>query len=368
MEVKKQVIARNAAIDLTKVILAIFVIIYHQYYWQILSFAPGLNVFSSWIYSTFVLPLVVPVAFFILSSGFLSNLKENPSYRSFYNYGISLFIYWILALALGAIIIFGAKVDWAYWKVVSYGGRYWWYVWAFFIVKALSPIINIGLRKVNKWGSLIVIVIIFSLSTFYMNESSMPFGAGDTIMLLSLYMFGGWLAVYGKRIMTSKISLRLSTAILILGIIIPLILKIISYSMNSTLINDAELDKTTSLITVIYGLALFILVWNIKIPENKFLEQLKYTFMPVYLFHFYFEMLLNKYIWSTIPIFKTHDVYYELSVLVALITWIITLTFAFAVGYPTAKLTNVIQQYGEKSIIWTAGKVKKKTLADQKEE
>jgi surface polysaccharide O-acyltransferase-like enzyme len=125
-------------------------------------------------------------------------------------------IFYILALSLTALLVWkdthiGKAV--AFLAPFSTGG--WWFVCSYFVIYILSPIINIGIVRVNRRTFatiLILLTIHLYVGAFYCHRLST-----ELILLLYIYLLGRYIKIHHIKILESHsgIIFLVSTVILV---------------------------------------------------------------------------------------------------------------------------------------------------------
>ncbi|WP_123826837.1 acyltransferase family protein [Mesoplasma coleopterae] len=324
---------RNAALDIVKFFLSLFVVIYHQYNAEGKLFNENFDKFDSWLFNIFVLFLVCPVPLFILISGYLSSFSKKDKLNSFFKLGIDILLYWVFAIAVTIILISSADIKISLNRTLTFGGRDWWYIWAFLIIKSISPILINGIKKTDKFISLTGIIFLVFMRIFFIQTNfGELFNGGSILAFLAIYLIGIWIGVHGKEILNSKRNYQCSIAICLLLMLIGIIFKSFSYILGFNLSKILSFGTPTHLIPLIFSICLFNIILKFNLKETKMTKLIASITFPIYLFHFFFEITLNQLIWSKVGIDKSNIGMYELNFFFGIITWLTTIFF-FIINY-----------------------------------
>ncbi|ATZ20904.1 acyltransferase family protein [Mesoplasma coleopterae] len=326
---------RNSAFDILKIFLSIFVVLYHQYLHQGSVFNENFSQFDSWIFSIFSVVIASPVPIFILISAYLATISSKQDLRGFFKFGIDTFLYWVICVILVIIFVSGLNVDISISRTLTFGGRDWWYLWSFLIIKSISPILVHGIKNVNKLVSLTgIIFLLFMRFAFIKSNNNELFNAGTIIGFLSVYLVGIWMTFFLKEQIKNKSVIKASIIVCFTFVVFSFIFKIMQFWIDFNISKLLGFDSPMTPFPVIFSIFVFILITNVYIEEKKFINLIAKTLLPVYLFHFIFEIIMNQFIWS--KVFKNSNSLglYELNFFIALITWLITEAFALLIMYP----------------------------------
>ncbi|AVN60385.1 hypothetical protein CG007_01985 [Mesoplasma entomophilum] len=326
---------RNSGLDIIKIFLSLFVVIYHQYLHQRTIFNENFSQFDSWFFSSFSVIIASPVPIFILISAYFATISSKQDLRSFFKFGIDTFLYWVICVILVIIFVSGLNVDISISTTLTFGGRDWWYLWSFLIIKSISPILVQGIKSANKIVSLIGIIFLLGIRfAFIKANNDELFNAGTIIGFLSVYLIGIWMTFFLKEQMKNKRVIKTSTIVCSMFVVLPFIFKIMQFWIDLNISKLLGFDSPMTPFPVIFSIFAFILITNVYIEENKFTNLIAKTLLPVYLFHFVFEIAMNQLVWS--KVFKNSNslALYELNFCIALITWLIAEVFAFLIIYP----------------------------------
>ncbi|AVN65080.1 hypothetical protein CG002_01725 [Mesoplasma florum] len=332
---------RNAALDIVKFFLSLFVVIYHQYNAEGMLFNDNFGQFDSWLFNIFVLFLVCPVPLFILISGYLSSFSKKDKLNSFFKLGIDILLYWVLAIAVTIILISSADIKISLNRTLTFGGRDWWYVWAFLIIKSISPILINGIKKTDKFISLTAIIFLVFMRIFFIQTTlSELFNGGSILAFLAIYLIGIWIGVHGKEILNSKRNYLCSIAICLSLMLIGIIFKSFSYILGFNLSKILSFGTPTHLIPLIFSICLFNIILKFNLKETKMTKLIASITFPIYLFHFFFEITLNQLIWSKVGIDKSNIGMYELNFFFGIITWLTTISFSLLIIIPQSFISK----------------------------
>ncbi|AVN58998.1 acyltransferase family protein [Mesoplasma florum] len=355
---------RNAALDIFKIFLSIMVVTCHQFGKQDLIFNNNFDKWDSWFFNIFTVLITSPVPIFILISAYLAASSSKQNLNGFFKLGIDTFLYWIICVALVVILVSGLNIDISINKTLIFGGRDWWYLWSFLIIKAISPILVQGIKNLNKIVSLVGILFILVIRfAFIKSNNKELFDAGSIIGFLSVYLVGIWMTLYWKEQMKDKRVIKISLVVCCLLIVLPLIFKIMKYGIDVNISDLAGFDSPMTPIPVIFSIFAFILISNVYIESNKVTTLIAKTLLPVYLFHFAFEITMNQLVWSKVFRGTNSLALYELNFFIAIITWIITECFALVIIYPHEFMSKYLNKGLWATIAFVKNKYNKKSLA-----
>lgn len=263
---------RNSNIELLRFILSILVIFWH---------------FSRFIWINPI--LVTPVNTFAIISGYFL-IKNNDEFR-FFKFLPTIFFLYIVNILLTCffsfIFHFENKINWT--ELLLYGNGGWWFLWGILIIYLLSPILNYGIKLVNKYVLFTIITILwlifqingyvpttYQISTYYY---------GSIIILLYGYLLGAFLQLHCKNYFKKIILVRLvALIILVFGFVFSTLFLILNSKNNLLFL----VYDNNSIFVLPLAFAIFTFFITINIKYNKFINFLGKLSIFVFAYHIFF--------------------------------------------------------------------------------
>lgn len=345
MQAKTQ---RTSKYELLRFLAAFFVLAFHC-----------LGSKYTWTWSVLNIFLVVPVPLFIFLSGFfLANSKKAKILKYlwmlliFYLINIFISYFFFKYDLIHENIRYRVSFEW----ILKFGWGPWWYFWTIPILYLIAPFLNFGLKSVNKWYSLVFIIIFYFIWFFTMNISYFPqrlVDGGQILFLFIIYMLGAWWKLYGSEIKIQNIALKVAIAFLVIIEVINLILfatlKISLFTMGKDWIiggYDSVDQKpatfagkdTVQPLAILSAMAIFIIFQNLKWKYNPVFNFLGKLSIPLFLYHFAFMNLVND---SITPKILTNISNPELRGIIAtLLVTLLSLVFSIVIITPVEYLVS----------------------------
>lgn len=179
---------RNQSIELLRIILMVLIIFWHLLFHGIGPFSTD----GSFNTTTFLYPLIVfHVDTFIFISGYYGiRLKWNR----FAQLLTKMVFYSCIATLL--LVIHNTQ-EWALTDIIKnifpISGNVWWFMQQYLYLMLLSPFLNIGMEKLHKKEVLMVIIVLYLLSTRI-----------TEVLLIFIYLIGRYMRKYPVEIIERK--------------------------------------------------------------------------------------------------------------------------------------------------------------------
>lgn len=295
---------RNISLDLLKILSCFLICAMHTC--TVIWNNDSINITNILYYTT---TIAIPL-FFIINGYLILGKKLNDNkyiLKKIYHIARIILLLNILLCAIyliqGHEITISTPFIWSIKSLYIYAPYYFWQFWflgSLVLIYFMFPLINYIYLKYNKTFIIISVILISTqiLMDFFNIQKSLnnlnPLEANIPLIFrlyswLSYFMIGGLIKKYEQRI---KISLKLWTLVLLLGITLIYILTI----RNIYIINHCEFYYNCPLIIC---LSTYIFIFTLKKQVNSQLTRiiriLSPTIMVVYIIHPYIIYQLAKY-------------------------------------------------------------------------
>lgn len=293
--IKDVVIKRDIGIDIVKAVAIFFVVGVH-FFLNTKFYKTNLNNSNLFIQTVIQQLFLVCIPLFVMSTGYLNNnTKINSSYfKKIIPIILIYILYSIPALTYRAHIgeVPYDMYEWITQVLDFKGHRYSWYINMYFGLFLLAPFLN---RMYNSLDSkkekqvlIAVLMLLTSATTFKFLHLPKYW---SKIYPLTYYLIGKYIREYKPSINTFKNILLLMCAILLQAIY--------EYVAAEGLLYTHALTDYSSLLRLIEGYLLFILLYKIKINNNKIsclLVNISKLTLDIYLASFITDRLTYSYI------------------------------------------------------------------------
>lgn len=270
---------RESFIELFRWILTAFVFADHTF-----VFVGG---GESWLVPNLSLLVLTAVPLFCLISGFF--MVEQPKSR-FIKFLTNFFILWCFNIGLTCIV-------YAAWGWNAHDGLQnlinaleckgvWWYMVTITFVYLFHPVINIIIKQVNKWMSLLFCLFFIIIASLEFNGmtgfSYLWINARQFLWCAGLWMVGSWLKCYGGQLIRGN-KKKWCFIIFLVFTLVFLVITNLLYAFDTNLSHERWFGSS-DLLVALYAIIIFSVVINIQIKPNKFCNLLGMCSITNYLF------------------------------------------------------------------------------------
>ncbi|AOG60793.1 hypothetical protein SHELI_v1c08440 [Spiroplasma helicoides] len=307
---------KNSNIEILRICMAVMVMLFHQ--------VAGIYPFPSILYLKILSPWITSSTLvFMLITGYLKS--ESKNYNNAYFLFLVLFC-WIINFVMGCVVYSFIKGYIPFYHMIL-GGPDWWYIWAFLLVQLFAPILNKILHSFNKYYLSAGLIILYFLLE-YTNKwfYGQIFGICNILVMIFMYIIGGIIRIH----MTNNCSRRQVMAITWL-----LIQWIIWVWFGFYTTKEFIYDEF-GILSASFATTLFVIIIALKPRHNKVANYLGSCALFVYLFHYTFIEIEQKYIFSLVD-------NYELQtrvLILAAITILCGITFGLIISKPVIYLSQ----------------------------
>ena len=284
----------------------------------------------------------IGVNIFILISGFFLIEKKEFNIRKliilwfqilFYSLTMSI-IYFIIKGKINYIILIKS--------ILPITSNYWWFASTYFVLFMLYPYLNKMANSLTKREYKNLLVLLTIIWCIIPTLTTRTINCNNLLWFIYLYLLSG----YYKKNLTStiKINIKKYTIITLLSLIICILIITISGLLN---IDYKLFFGIQKLPTLIVSLLLFILFNNLRINNNKLINNIAKCTFGIYLIHD--NYIYRKILWQ--QIFKVNK-YFNYNIIhficYTFIVVIIIFTICGIIEYLRSKLEKKAVLYIEK--------------------
>lgn len=272
----KNIKTRESNLELLRIFAMVIIVFHHFAVYGNFNFDTT-NVSINLLWHVFILMGgKIGVNIFVLISGyFLVKEKEiKLDFKHILKFILQVFFYSVILYILYTVI---TKEPFTFKKEVFFPiiFKKWWFVTYYFILYLLHPFINkvlVTITKKEYKTLLLILVTTFSIIPTIINRD---FPVDNIVWFITLYCIAGYIKLYG---LPEKIKWH-HYLIAVLGLII------INFLIVTFDINVYEAFKQHKLNTLLISISIFMLFKQIKIKNNKLINQIASATFGVYLIH-----------------------------------------------------------------------------------
>lgn len=275
---KENIKKRESNLELLRIFAMIMIVFHHFAVYGNFNFDTS-NISINLIWHIFILMGgKIGVNIFVLISGyFLVKEKEiKLDFKHILKFILQVLFYSVTLYTL-YIVITKEQVELQNIKKVFFPITFkkWWFVTYYFILYLFHPFINkvlINLSKKEYKSLLIILITCFSIIPTFINKS---FSVDNLVWFITLYCLAGYIKIYGfpEKIKNRHYFLSL------LGLVI------INFLMVAFYTTVYETYMQHKLTTLLISISIFMLFKNLKIKNNKLINQIASATFGVYLIH-----------------------------------------------------------------------------------
>ena len=307
MEIAKSKPSRNSAFEILRIIAIIFIIAHHFSVHGAFDFSELGNSFLITFNRTWTDLLLqlgkVGVNLFVLISGYF--LIDNNKFKSKKIISIILMMF-IFSISLGLIFFFVEKKEFSisllHSMIFPFGDNLWWFMTSYLVLYILSPLINRGIKAMNKKMHLILIIIlliIWSLLPTFLYEN---YGYSIFGWFITLYLIASYIKLYDINLkMKPWLGIILSVGIFLIWFAIRNVLHAYinpDKDILRRIIGWFALDDMNNFVQIISVITFFLSFKGIKMKEIKPINYIASFTLGIYLFHDHIDM--RKFLWITL--------------------------------------------------------------------
>ncbi len=303
---------RNSAFEILRIIAIVFIIAHHFSVHGGFDFSglesSGLTIFnSSWV--SFIAQLgKVGVNIFVLISAYY--LIDNNRFK----------IKKLLSIIL-EMITFSTIIGVTFWIVdqkafslsllkslfLPFGSDVWWFMTTYLLLYILSPLLNLGIRAMNKTMHAVFLIVFLFIWSFMPTFFSEGYGFSNIGWFITLYLVGSYIKLY-------EIKLKMKPW---LGILVSAGLFILTFGIKSTIVGllgyenliaeylsgCLNLIDMNNFIQVCCTILLFLSFKEIQMKSYKTINLIASTTLAIYLLHDQSD--IRHFLW--IDLFKNNN-------------------------------------------------------------
>lgn len=349
---------RNSAFEILRIIAIIFIIAHHFSVHGGFNFGiyeeTSLIVFNStWI--NFIAQLgKVGVNLFILISAFY--LIDNTRFKTKKFLAILLEMLSI-SLVIGLVFYFKEKKEftmpWLKSVLFPFGGSAWWYMTYYLLLYLLSPLLNLGLKAMNKKAHLILAITFTVIWSLIPTLIAKDYGFSNLGWFITLYLIGSYIRLYDVKLkMKPCLGILLSVGIFVSWFMIKFWIGRTYHGNNYyvlRIITWFNLINMNNAVQVLCTILLFLAFKNIEMKSCKPINLIASTTLTIYLIHDSDD--LRHYLW--IKLFKNATYaaspslfWYSIGIIMAVFAMgvVLGLIYRYTLGLGFNKLLDVLDK------------------------
>ena len=349
---------RNSAFEILRLIAIIFIIAHHFANHGGFNFGAleqtSLVVFNkTWM--DFIQQLgKVGVNLFVLISAFF--LIDNTRFRA--RKFLSLLLQMLtFSIILGVAFFYVNErefdIPWLKSILFPFGSSAWWFMTNYLILYLLSPLLNLGLRAMNKKAHLILIIVFLVIWSVLPTLIQKNYEFTFLGWFITLYLIGSYIKIYDISLkMKPWLGIILSVGIFLFWFMIKFIFGYYYHGNNyylTRMLNWFRLIDINNSVQVLATIIMFLSFKDIKMKSIKAINFVAATCLASYLFHDHGEVrhylwfdLFKNATWSTSPYLFLYSIGVILLVFVAGI--IIGIVYKYTFGLAYNALLNVLDK------------------------
>lgn len=349
---------RNSAFEILRIVAIIFIIAHHFVNHGYLNFweherTTLLILNENW--ADFLEQLgKVGVNLFILISSFF--LIDNNKFKT--KKVIALLIeMFIFSVAIGTTFFFIKKkafeVPTLKTIIFPFGKDIWWFMTCYLLLYLFSPLLNLGIRAMNKKMHLIMVIVFLTIWSVLPTLLDLDYGFINLGWFVVMYLVGSYIKLHDVNLKLKPIfGILISIAIFLTAFALK---RVIYYFVHgddyfvNRLIDIFGLINMNNLFQVAATLILFLSFKNIKMGSIKFVNIIASTCLASYLLHdhgdmryfLWWDLFKNRnFVWQ--PVF----IPYSLGVIlvVFLMGVVVGLLYNYTIGLGVNKLLDILDK------------------------
>lgn len=340
---------RNSAFEILRIIAILFIIAHHFSVHGGFSFGgyeeTSLIIFNrTWI--NFIAQLgKVGVNLFILISGYY--LIDNTRFKT------KKFLYILLemltfSLAIGLGFYFKNKTQfsmpWLKSVLFPFGGGAWWFMTYYLLLYLFSPLLNLGIRALNKKAHLILIIVFLSIWSLLPTLIAKDYGFSNLSWFITLYLTAAYIRLYDISFKFKPwIGILLSVGIFISWFMLKFGLSYVYKGGNyyvDRIFTWFNMINMNNAVQVLCTIMLFLSFKDIKMKSCIPINFIATTTLAIYLFHdsddirpyLWFKVFKNA-TWAASPYLFIYSIGVILAVFAIGVVVGLVYQYTFGLGY-----------------------------------
>lgn len=186
--------------------------------------------------------------------------------------------------------------------IFPFGGGKWWFVTSYLLLYILSPLINLGIRAMNKKMHLIIIAVLVTLWSVIPTFIGVNYDFSTLGWFLTLYLIASYIRLYDFNIKCkSWLGILISVLIFVFSFAAHVSIQYLFGNSNyfvSKIINWFSLVTTNNIFQVASVIILFLSFKKIQMKSIKSINLIASTTLAIYLLHDHNDM--RQFIWNTL--------------------------------------------------------------------
>ena len=303
---------RNSAFEILRLIAILFIIAHHFANHGGFNFAileqTSLVVFNgAWIDFIEQLGKVGVNLFLLISTYFLID-NTHFRVRKFLALLLEMLTFSII---IGVIFFFVNKrefdLPWLKSVLFPFGSSAWWFMTNYLLLYLLSPLLNLGLRAMNKKAHLILIIVFLVIWSLIPTLIQKDYAFTNLGWFITIYLIGSYIRLYDVSLkMKSWLGILLSVGIFLTWFAIKFIFNYYYKGGNyylTRMLNWFNLININNSLQVVATIIMFLAFKSIKMKSIKPINFVASTCLASYLFHDHGE--IRHYLW--LKLFKNAE-------------------------------------------------------------
>jgi len=351
-------VERNSAFEILRIIAIIFIIAHHFSNHGGFSFG-GLEQTSLIIFNKTWIDFIaqlgkVGVNLFVLISGFYLIDNTHFKIKKLLSLVLQMLIF---SIVIGVIFLIKDKGEFntLFVKQLLFpvGREAWWYMTFYLLMYLFSPLLNLGIKAMNKKMHLVFIVILVVIWSLLPTLIGYGYGFSNFGWFITLYLIASCIKLYDVKLKIKPwLGILLSVGIFLIWFFIKFAINL-HYEGGKYIVNRIltwfNLININNFVQLVSVLILFVAFKEIKMRSIKFINLIASTTLTVYLIHDHGD--IRHYLW--IDLFKNASYasspnlfIYSIGVilLVFVICVILGLIYRYSIGLGINKFLNILDK------------------------